>query len=67
MIIFHYKLIFRVFDANSFGKIVQTHTLATIGSKLRHTTIHDLMRMAEAMRREDIPYFLKLLSPPWWV
>ena len=44
---------FMILDVSSFGKIIRTHVLSRIGREWRHTKIHELMRMAEAMRRED--------------
>ena len=42
-----------IYDLRSFSKIIWTHALTQIGHKCRHTKIHELLRMAEAMKRED--------------
>jgi len=44
---------FIILDVSSFGKIIRTHAPTRTGCKWRHIRIHELMRMAEAMRRED--------------
>ena len=44
-----------ILDKGSFGNIIRTHVLTRVGRRWRHTKIHELMRMAEAMRREDKP------------
>jgi len=48
---------FIILDVSSFGKILRTHALTQTGCKCCHTRIHELMRMAEAMRREDSLYY----------
>jgi len=49
-----FPFIFMIIDKGSFGNIIRTHVLTRLGLKWRHNKIHELMRMAEAMRRKDI-------------
>ena len=48
-----------ILDIGSFGDIIRTHVLTRLGRKWRHNKIHELMRMAEAMRRKDNKIFCK--------
>ena len=40
-------------DVSLYGKIIQTHPLTRIGCKWHHSKIHELIKMAEAMRKKD--------------
>jgi len=61
-----FLFIFMILDIGSFGDIIRTHVLTRLGRKWRHNKIHELMRMAEAMRRKDtllsICVLLKMLQ-----
>jgi len=48
-----FPFICMILDKDSFGMIIWTHVLTRLGRKWRHNKIHELMRMAEAMRRKD--------------
>ena len=48
-----FPFIFMILDIGSFGDLIRTHVLMRLGRKWRHNKIHELMRMAEAMRRKD--------------
>jgi len=48
-----FPFIFMILDKGSFGIIIRTHALTRLGRKWCHNKIHELMRMAKAMRRKD--------------
>ena len=48
-----------ILDVSSFVNIIWTHVLSRIGHELSHTKIHELLRMAEAMRRMDTYIHIK--------